>query len=118
MKLIRTKGRGAQQTAEMLTALERRGGAALDAVAAGGEGDCDECAPAGRQGAARSMRRSSTGSAGAVDLRVTQEEMSAAWEATEPKLREALATAAAQIRGVCCEATAGVVERRGRWMDW
>ena len=32
MKLIRTKGRGAQQAAEMLAALERRGGAALDTV--------------------------------------------------------------------------------------
>ena len=32
MKTIRTKGRGAQQAAEMLAALEQRGGAALDAV--------------------------------------------------------------------------------------
>ena len=32
MKLIRTKGRAAQQTAEILAALEDRGGAALDAV--------------------------------------------------------------------------------------
>jgi predicted RNA polymerase sigma factor len=32
MKIIRTKGRGAQQTAELLAALEERGGAALDAV--------------------------------------------------------------------------------------
>ncbi len=32
MKLIRTEGRGAQAAAETLAALERRGGAALDAV--------------------------------------------------------------------------------------
>jgi len=32
MKLIRTKGRGAQQTQALLAALEQRGGAALDAV--------------------------------------------------------------------------------------
>ena len=32
MKTIRTKGRGAEQTAEILAALEQRGGAALDAV--------------------------------------------------------------------------------------
>ena len=32
MKLIRTKGRGAAQTAAILAALERRGGAALDTV--------------------------------------------------------------------------------------
>jgi len=32
MKTIRTKGRGAEQTAEILAALERRGGAALDTV--------------------------------------------------------------------------------------
>src|ERR1017187_7195950 len=32
MKLVRTKGRGAAHTAELLAALERRGGAALDSV--------------------------------------------------------------------------------------
>ncbi len=32
MKLIRTKGRGAAQTAQVLAALEQRGGAALDSV--------------------------------------------------------------------------------------
>ena len=32
MKLIRTKGRGAEVAAETLSALERRGGAALDSV--------------------------------------------------------------------------------------
>ena len=35
MKVIRTTGRGARQTAELLAALEDRGGAALDAVLAG-----------------------------------------------------------------------------------
>jgi len=32
MKLIRTKGRGARRTEEILAALERRGGASLDSV--------------------------------------------------------------------------------------
>ena len=32
MKMIRTKGRGAEQTAKIIAALEQRGGAALDAV--------------------------------------------------------------------------------------
>jgi len=97
MKLIRTKGRGAQQTAEMLTALERRGGAALDAVAPAVKGIVTNVRQRGDK-ALLKYAAEFDGLKGAVDLRVTQEEMSAAWEATEPKLREALATAAAQIR--------------------
>ena len=97
MKLIRTKGRGARQVAEMLAALERRGGAALDSVL-----------PAVRRIVAdvrkrgdRALLRYATqfdGLSNAAALRVTPQEMAAAWEALDPALQEALATAAAQIR--------------------
>jgi|SRR5665213_3159064 len=98
MKLIRTKGRGAAQTAQILGALERRGGAALDSVL-----------PAVRRIVAdvrrrgdRSMLRYAAqfdGLAGAEVLRVTPQEMAAAWKSLDPALREALETAAKQIRG-------------------
>ncbi len=98
MKLIRTKGRGAQAAAEKLAALERRGGAALDAVL-----------PAVKRIVADVRRRGDRallgyaaefdGLSGPDILRVTPEEMAAAWKALDPALRDALRTAAAQIRG-------------------
>ncbi len=97
MKLIRTKGRGAAQTAELLAALERRGAAALDAVL-----------PAVRRIVADVHKRGDRallryavqfdGLAGADGLRVTPEEMASAWKAIDPALRKALTTAAKQIR--------------------
>jgi histidinol dehydrogenase len=97
MKLIRTKGRGAAQTADMLAALERRGGAALDNVL-----------PAVRRIVADVRKRGDRallcyaaefdGLAGAEALRVTPEAMAAAWKALNPALRKALTTAEKQIR--------------------
>lgn len=97
MKLIRTKGKGAQSAAAALDALERRGGAALDSVL-----------PAVRRIVANVRRRGDRallryaeqfdGLAGPEALRVTKEEMAAAWKALDPSLRDALSTAAAQIR--------------------
>jgi histidinol dehydrogenase len=98
MKLIRTKGRGAQAAAETLAALERRGGAALDAVL-----------PAVKRIVAKVRKRGDRallryaaqfdGLSGPNALRVTTAEMAAAWKALDPALRDALRTAAAQIRG-------------------
>jgi len=98
MKLIRTKGRGARAAEEMLAALERRGGAALDSVL-----------PTVRRIVADVRKRGDRallkyaaeldGLTGADAVRVTQEEMAAAWEATSPALRDALETAAELIRG-------------------
>jgi histidinol dehydrogenase len=98
MKQIRTKGRGAQAAAETLAALERRGGAALDAVL-----------PAVKRIVANVRRRGDRallgyaaefdGLSGPNALRVTPEEMVAAWKALDPALRDALRTAATQIRG-------------------
>src|ERR1035437_7637094 len=97
MKLIRTKGRGAQQTAELLAALEDRGGAALDAVL---PADKLIVADVRKQGD-RALLRYATqfdGLAGASALRVTPEEMAAAWDGLTPAMREALTIAADQIR--------------------
>jgi histidinol dehydrogenase len=97
MKLIRTTGRGAKQAAETIAALERRGSAALDNVL-----------PAVRRivagvrihGDAALMRYAARfdGLSDATSLRVTQDEMAAAWEKIDPALREAMSTAATQIR--------------------
>jgi histidinol dehydrogenase len=97
MKLIRTKGRGARQAAEILAALERRGGATLDSVL-----------PTVRRIVANVRKRGDRallryaaqfdGLASADDLQVTQEEMAAAWKATDSAMQLALTTAADQIR--------------------
>ena len=97
MKLIRTTGRTAQQTQELLARLEQRGGAALDSVV-----------PAvrrivagvrrGGDGALLRFAAQFDGLEGPERLRVTQEEMAAAWDGLDPQLRHALTTAAAQIR--------------------
>jgi histidinol dehydrogenase len=98
MKLIRTKGRGAAQTAEILATLERRGGAALDSVLPAVRRIVTDV----RKRGDRAMLRYATeldGLAGVEALRVTPREMAAAWKALDPALREALETAARQIRG-------------------
>jgi len=97
MKLIRTKGRGAQQTAELLTALERRGSAALDAVLPAVRRIVADVRKRGDRALLR-YAAAFDGLDGMGSLRVTKDEMAAAWEALDPALQEALATAAAQIR--------------------
>ena len=97
MKLIRTTGRGAIKAANVLDALERRGGSALDAVM-----------PAVKRIVANVRRKGDRallhyasqfdGLTGPDVLRVTREEMAEAWNASDPMLREALSTAASQIR--------------------
>jgi histidinol dehydrogenase len=97
MKIIRTKGRNAQQTAELIAGLERRGGAALDAVLPAVRRIVTDVR---RQGD-RALVRYAAQLDGMTDraaLRITQEEMAAAWEAIRPELRDALSTAADQIR--------------------
>jgi len=97
MKLIRTKGRGARLAAEVLAVLEQRGGAALDNVLPAVQTIVTDVR---KQGDRALLRYASQfdGLAGAKALRVAPEEMAAAWEALNPALREALSTAAEQIR--------------------
>jgi histidinol dehydrogenase len=98
MKLIRTKGRGAAQAEQILAALERRGGTALDAVLPAVRRIVTDV----RRRGDRAMLRYAMqfdGLPGSEALRVTPQEMVAAWKSLDPALREALETAAAQIRG-------------------
>jgi len=97
MKLIRTKGRGEKVAAEMLARLERRGGAALDQVLPAVKRIVADV----RKGSERALLRYAAkfdGLAGPNALRVTQEEMAAAWKALDPALRDALTAATQQIR--------------------
>ncbi len=98
MKLIRTKGRSARQTEELLAALERRGGAALDQVLPAVRRIVTDVRRHGDRALLRYAAQFD-GLAGAASLRVTREEMADAWEAIDPALRVALSTAAGQIRG-------------------
>jgi histidinol dehydrogenase len=97
MKTIRTKGRGARETAERLAALEQRGGAALDAVLPAVRRIVRDVRKRGDRALLR-YAKEFDGLASADAVRVTTEEMAAAWDAVAPKMREALTTAAEQIR--------------------
>jgi len=97
MKLISTKGRGAAQAAEILAGLEKRGGAALDSVRPAVERIVADV----RKGGDRALLRYASRFDGLVDatsLRVTEEEMAAAWQSLDPALKQALTTAARHIR--------------------
>jgi histidinol dehydrogenase len=97
MKIIRTKGRGEQQAEETLAALERRGSAALDTVLPAVR---RIVASVRRQGDRALLRYAAQldGLQDAAALRISQEEVAAAWENASPALRDALSTAADQIR--------------------
>ncbi|HEV2213838.1 MAG TPA: histidinol dehydrogenase, partial [Terracidiphilus sp.] len=97
MKLVRTRGRGAQETARRLESLERRGGSALDSVLPAVKQIVADVRSQGDRALLRYAKRFD-GLIGTRALRVSAEEMAEAWEATSPALREALSTAAAQIR--------------------
>jgi histidinol dehydrogenase len=97
MKLIRTTGRGAKETAKAIASLEQRGGAALDAVLPAVKRIVGDVRKQGDRALLRYAAKLD-GLAGVAALRVSQEEMAAAWEAIDPALREALSAAAGQIR--------------------
>ena len=97
MKTIRTKGRGAKQAEEVLIALERRGGNALDAVLP----TVRRIVAAVRARGDRALFRYAAQFDGLTDastVRISPEEMAAAWDALSPAMRVALSTAADQIR--------------------
>ena len=97
MKQIRTKGRGAQQAVEVLAALEQRGGAALDSVLPAVKRIVADVRKRGDRALLR-YAAEFDGLAGEADLRVTPQEMAAAWEAIPLAMQQALSTAANQIR--------------------
>ncbi len=97
MKLIRTKGPGAKQAAALLQSLEQRGAASFDGV----EPVVRRILRHVRTRGDRALLRYANefdGLADASRLRITLEEMSTAWDATPQKMRDALSTAAEQIR--------------------
>ena len=97
MKLVRTTGRNAREAAKTLVALEQRGGAALDAVLPAVECIVADVRKRGDR-ALLSYAAKFDGLSGPATLRVTQDEMASAWKALDPALRNALTTAAKQIR--------------------
>src|ERR1039458_5393241 len=97
MKPIRTTGRGARAAALTMAALERRGGAALDAVLPAVKRIVADVRKRGDR-ALLGYAAEFDGLARPDALRVTQQEMAAAWKALDPALRDALSTAATQIR--------------------
>jgi histidinol dehydrogenase len=95
MKLIRSGGKSG---AEAIAALERRGGAALDAVLPAVKrivGDVRRRGDRALLGYAKKF----DGLASADALRVTLEEMESAWNSIDAEMRAALTVAAKQIRG-------------------
>jgi histidinol dehydrogenase len=98
MKLIRTRGRGAKQAEMLLASLQQRGGAALDAVLPAVKHIVAEVRRKGDRALLRYAAQFD-GLAGPAKLRVTPEEMAAAWDEIDPALRQALSIAAGQIRG-------------------
>jgi histidinol dehydrogenase len=97
MRIIRTNGRGAQQTEETLLALERRGNAALDSVFPAVKRIVADVRKQGDRALFRYAAQFD-GLKDSADMRIDPEEMSAAWDALNPTLRDALSTAADQIR--------------------
>lgn len=97
MKLIRTTGRDARETARILADLERRGSAFLDTVMPTVRRIVADVRRNGDRALLRHAARFD-GLGDASRLRVTSDEMAAAWNALDPVLQVALRTAAAQIR--------------------
>jgi histidinol dehydrogenase len=97
LKIVRTTGKSASRTEATLAALESRGSVALDTVLPA----VKRIVANVRKHGDRALLRYAVQFDGLQDetnLRVTQEEMLAAWEATTPALRQALTIAAEQIR--------------------
>ncbi|HVU48474.1 MAG TPA: histidinol dehydrogenase [Terracidiphilus sp.] len=97
MKLIRTKGRGAQAAASALAALEQRSSTSLERVL---PVVTRIVADVRKQGDKALLRYASKfdGLSNPDALRVTTKEMTEAWNGLDAALRDALSTAAKQIR--------------------
>ncbi len=97
MKLIRTTSRAAPSAEQTLAAIEQRGGAALDTVLPAVKRIVIDVRKRGDR-ALLHYAAQFDGLAGPESLRVKPEDMESAWTALDPALRDALSTAAAQIR--------------------
>jgi len=97
MKIIRTQGRGSRQADEILAALERRGGSALNSVLPAVKRIVANVRKRG-DGALLRYAAQFDGLRDAARVRIASDEMAHAWEAIGPELRNALSLAAEQIR--------------------
>lgn len=95
MKLVRTQGRGAREAAALLARLESRGGAALESVLPAAKRIIEDVR---RRGDRALLRYASRFDGLAEPMKIEQREIAEAWNAVSPDLRDALKTAAAQIR--------------------
>jgi histidinol dehydrogenase len=97
MRIYRTQGRSANETAAILAQLERRGGASFDSVLRG----VRKMLKVVRKDGDKALLRYATAFDGlgrGAAIRVTPEEMAAAWETLDPSLCDALEAAAGQVR--------------------
>jgi histidinol dehydrogenase len=96
MRLIRTTGRSYKQTQSLLAQLERRGGASLDTVLPTVRKILRDIRKQGDRALIRYAQKFD--SLADSPLRVTPEETAAAYQQLDPALRQALETAANNIR--------------------
>lgn len=97
MRLIRTKGRGASETAKVLAALETRGSASLDAVLPAVRRIIADVRSKGDSALFRHANRLD-GLEDIAQIRVSKDEMASSWNAVDADVKTALTTAAMQIR--------------------
>jgi histidinol dehydrogenase len=97
MRLLRTHGRGARQTAALLAQLERRGGASLDTVLPAVRKILRDVRQQGDSAFVRYATRFD-GLPKNASLQIKPEETAAAWQQLDSRLKQALETAARQIR--------------------
>lgn len=97
MKLIKTSGRNAQQTEELLRQMERRSGATLDTVLP----QVTKIVQDVRKNGDRALKKYAIkfdGHTKQTSLQISREEMQQAYEETPTKLRDAIRRAADNIR--------------------
>jgi histidinol dehydrogenase len=96
MRLFRTQGRGAKQAEAKLADLEKRGGSALDTVLPAVRKILRDIREQGDRALLRYAQKFD--GLASVPIRVTPEETAVAWQQLDPSLKQALETAAANIR--------------------
>jgi histidinol dehydrogenase len=97
MKVLRTKGRGARKTEQVLEALERRGSAVLDSVLPAVKRIVGDVRKQGDRALFRYAEKFD-GLSDRSAVRIGRDEMAEAWNGLSPALRDAFSTAVQQIR--------------------
>ena len=113
MKVIRTRGRGAGQAADLIAKLERRGSAALEPVLPSVRRIVADVRRNGDRALLKYARKLDSLPEG-ISIRISKEEMRAAWEACAPELRRALEIASRRIRAFAARQKPQIVDGEGR----